>query len=346
MKTHPASETFPLIEGDEFGALVSDIRENGQLEPVVLLDGEILDGRNRYRACEQLGIDCKTIDANETARKDPTAFVLSMNLHRRHITATQRREIIDRYLKASPEKSNREIARSTNCNHRTVAARRKKLESGGEILHVDKRRGADGKEYGTTASPNSKTSSKQKKDAPPSWTTIHLSKNAGEAADDLIGKCSKPHLTKVVTELNKKLSIDQTQKTKANDKPNLELSPDNPNHTARLILKQLPRKAHKALVKELQIQECMDRKQLKRQAAKRQLMNDARKTQRRVETEVMRREHKTSVEFQSAFDRLKEQIERARNEEFKGETTHEAVLAHVRRLQDLADAPLSPTKEK
>ena len=52
---HPYADIFPLLEGPAFDALVEDIRERGQQEPIWLYEGKILDGRNRYRALQQLG---------------------------------------------------------------------------------------------------------------------------------------------------------------------------------------------------------------------------------------------------------------------------------------------------
>ncbi len=84
---HPLAQIFPLMEGVSFRDLVEDIRVNGLREPVVLLDGKILDGRNRYRAAQaaQIGARFRTYDG-----KDPLAFVISANLHRRHLDASQR----------------------------------------------------------------------------------------------------------------------------------------------------------------------------------------------------------------------------------------------------------------
>jgi ParB-like chromosome segregation protein Spo0J len=84
---HPLANVFPLLEGVEFDALVNDIRTHGLLEPIWLYHGEILDGRNRYRACQQLGIPCasRIYDGN-----DPVRFVLSTNLRRRHLSESQR----------------------------------------------------------------------------------------------------------------------------------------------------------------------------------------------------------------------------------------------------------------
>lgn len=85
---HPAAELFPLMEGDEFAALVEDIRANGQREPIwVDKSGRILDGRNRARACRELGRvpDQRTWDGSGS----PIDFVVSLNLARRHLTKTQ-----------------------------------------------------------------------------------------------------------------------------------------------------------------------------------------------------------------------------------------------------------------
>ena len=86
---HPIADTFPLLDAESAGfkALVEDIKENRQHDSVILYEGKILDGRNRYRACQLIGIDVQTRDYPGI---DPIGFVLSVNLHRRHLTASQR----------------------------------------------------------------------------------------------------------------------------------------------------------------------------------------------------------------------------------------------------------------
>lgn len=91
---HPAAELFPMMEGDAFEALAEDILENGQREPVILYQGQILDGRNRVKACEWLGID--PVTEEWTPKGTPETFVVSMNLHRRHLNETQRAMIAGR----------------------------------------------------------------------------------------------------------------------------------------------------------------------------------------------------------------------------------------------------------
>ena len=87
MEFHEVANIFPLLTGNEFEALRDDIKTNGLLEPIVIHEGKILDGRNRYTAC--LGADVVP-DYEDYDGDDPLAFVLSKNLHRRHLNESQR----------------------------------------------------------------------------------------------------------------------------------------------------------------------------------------------------------------------------------------------------------------
>jgi len=79
LKSHPAANAFPIMDDARFSELKADILVSGQREPVTVCDGMILDGRNRYRACLELGIDPQTRDFDG----DPWAFAWSLNGARR-----------------------------------------------------------------------------------------------------------------------------------------------------------------------------------------------------------------------------------------------------------------------
>jgi hypothetical protein len=50
-ESHPAADLFPMMTDAEPDALGEDMLQHGQREPIILYHGQILDGRNRYRAC-------------------------------------------------------------------------------------------------------------------------------------------------------------------------------------------------------------------------------------------------------------------------------------------------------
>ena len=90
MHTHPAADLFPVLEGPAFDALAADIQAHGLRVPIVIHpDGTLLDGRNRLRACEAVGVT----PAFETWTGElgtETDYVISLNLARRHLDESQR----------------------------------------------------------------------------------------------------------------------------------------------------------------------------------------------------------------------------------------------------------------
>jgi ParB-like chromosome segregation protein Spo0J len=84
---HVVAEIFPQMNEGNFQELKDDIAANGQREQIVTYQGQILDGRHRYRACTELGIEPLIRGYQDD---DPLGFVVSMNLHRRHLNDSQR----------------------------------------------------------------------------------------------------------------------------------------------------------------------------------------------------------------------------------------------------------------
>ena len=88
MKFHPVCELFPAMQEKEFAALVADIAQNGLREPIHVLGQAIIDGRHRYRACRATGVKPRFVEVADNA--DLYALVISLNLHRRHLSESQR----------------------------------------------------------------------------------------------------------------------------------------------------------------------------------------------------------------------------------------------------------------
>ncbi len=84
---HPVAEVFPLPDESHLQAMAEDIAANGLLDPIMLYEGKILDGRSRYLACQRVVVAPKFQDY---AGSDPLGFVISRNVHRRHLTKNQR----------------------------------------------------------------------------------------------------------------------------------------------------------------------------------------------------------------------------------------------------------------
>lgn len=88
---HPLADLFPPLEGDDFNKLVRDIRARGLIHPVVAHHGVVLDGRNRLRACKELGITPKFVEFDALGLKcSPEEYIWSANIERRHLSADQR----------------------------------------------------------------------------------------------------------------------------------------------------------------------------------------------------------------------------------------------------------------
>lgn len=88
-KIHPAAMALPEMTDDEYRQLLEGIGLRGQLEPIKLLDGKIIDGRHRYRACNELGKDPKVIDV-DLCGLNPAEYVWELNGDRRNLTPSQR----------------------------------------------------------------------------------------------------------------------------------------------------------------------------------------------------------------------------------------------------------------
>jgi ParB-like nuclease domain len=111
LEPHQLAALFPELPSEELTLLARDIKARGQLEPIIVYKGLILDGRNRYRACQIAGVKPKIEEFNEKAAKGSAEdFVLSRNLRRRHLSMGQKAAVAldwseQRELNPDPEKT-------------------------------------------------------------------------------------------------------------------------------------------------------------------------------------------------------------------------------------------------
>jgi ParB-like chromosome segregation protein Spo0J len=176
VRVHPAADLFPLMSDDELDELAEDIRKHGRQQQLVFWTPErlgrygpdgpkdvyLLDGRNRLAAIERAFAGDIPRQAGEIegalylspgggarllhADDDPWAFVISANIHRRHLNRQQKRELIAQLLKLNPKRSDRATGKLAKTDHKTVSGLRVDLEGRGEIPHAETRIDATGRQ--------------------------------------------------------------------------------------------------------------------------------------------------------------------------------------------------------
>lgn len=145
LQSHSFADMFPMMRDEDFGALVVSISKDGLEEPIVIYEGKILDGRNRYAACSEAGIEPNTV---EYKGDDPLEYVLRKNLHRRQLQTSQRAMVAGKMAdlpqggdhKSGDFKASNgglkidDVARILNVSAKTVERAKSILASGDEGL--------------------------------------------------------------------------------------------------------------------------------------------------------------------------------------------------------------------
>jgi hypothetical protein len=134
IRFHPFANLFPMVTREHLEELAQDINDLGLLDPIVLYEGQILDGRCRYLACQIASVEPEFQDY---VGDDPLGFVVCRNLHRRHLTESQR-AIVAARLAALKRGANQHsqglpIGRAAdllNVGERSVARAREVLRGG------------------------------------------------------------------------------------------------------------------------------------------------------------------------------------------------------------------------
>lgn len=97
LTAHPLAEFWPILP-DVLEEVTESIRENGLRQPVVLdVDGQIIDGRTRYAACQALGIEPETVVYEG---RDVLEYIRDANGNRRHVSTGARAMIIAQMMVA------------------------------------------------------------------------------------------------------------------------------------------------------------------------------------------------------------------------------------------------------
>src|SRR4051812_35247853 len=87
LEFHDVADLFPLLAEEEFRALKANIAQHGQRVKIPLYQGKAPEGRARYRACRELGIEPQTEEVE--IQGSLVDYVISLNRHRRHLTSSQ-----------------------------------------------------------------------------------------------------------------------------------------------------------------------------------------------------------------------------------------------------------------
>jgi hypothetical protein len=139
---HPICRLFPKMLEEELNRLAEDIRRRGELlEPIVLYQGAVLDGRHRLEACGRAGVEPRFIQWE--GEGSPIEWVIAKNLRRRHFSASQRAvlalEVLP-HLEAEAKERRREGARRSrsaqHCALLEPPPRRKKITAAGEAARL------------------------------------------------------------------------------------------------------------------------------------------------------------------------------------------------------------------
>jgi hypothetical protein len=157
---HPFADAFPMMTDQEHAALVADIKAKGLQEDISIYQGKIIDGRNRYRAIVELGLNIdgfvRHIDAEVDGGsgrlnndEEALAFVISKNLVRRHLDETQRAMVAARLSGLKPGQHADQVqglpigraAKMLNVGERSVARARKVIDKGDPELVAAVERG-------------------------------------------------------------------------------------------------------------------------------------------------------------------------------------------------------------
>lgn len=189
MHHHEVCDIFPMMGDDEFKGLVEDLAKHGLREPIWTHDGKVIDGRNRLRACKILGIEpvIREWDGNGSL----VAFVVSLNLHRRHLSEGQRAMVAAKIKPMFEEEAKARQAHGQTAPGRTLVANLPPLP--------DKGKSRDKAAQSVNVSPRSvESASKVLKNGTPDLVKAVESGEVGVSVADAVSELPKGEQVAVV----------------------------------------------------------------------------------------------------------------------------------------------------
>ena len=215
LQQHPLSAAFPAMPEAEIEALAADIEKGGQRDPGVLLEGMVLDGWHRYLACQRLGIKFRSVEFDG---EDPVGFVISKNLHRRHLSAAQRVAAVAECVEwaevgrpgnrgtSSPILTTRQIAEAADASEKTVKQVKSAIKAGlGDMVKAGE---VSAKDAAALAKIPPKEREKALKEPAPAKKKGHADDRALAELEELRTRCDD--LAETARELEEKLTVFET----------------------------------------------------------------------------------------------------------------------------------------
>ena len=148
--TSQLHDLLPPLTPEEYEWLKASIADHGVEKPVVVdQDENIVDGFERQRACDELGIFCPREVRHFETEEQKYELRVRLNCRRRQLNQKQKSAVIETYLRCDPQIADNYLSDLIGVSQNTVAKVREKLVATFQIEKFDKLRGRDGKERPT-----------------------------------------------------------------------------------------------------------------------------------------------------------------------------------------------------
>lgn len=150
--TCPFADVMPPLTAKERADLKANIKAHGITVPIVVTpENEVIDGHNRLEIAAELKLEDVPFSVLPNLKEDEKRKIaMDLNVHRRQLTLQQKQDLLATALKVSPELSNNAISKKVGVSDKTVAKKRRELETTSKIPKLPSTVGKDGKSRPST----------------------------------------------------------------------------------------------------------------------------------------------------------------------------------------------------